>query len=129
MTFVAGAGVGKLPVGVWAIAPALARSRVTRVFIAAATRRTWLRRKASVKPLHSTHRRRGVKEITLATDRLAVPTALSRPPGPARPGHPCFLALASAASIFLMYLAGSFLKSFRHDLQQSLISRPSWTKT
>ena len=39
------------------------------------------------------------------------------------------LAFASASSIFLMYLVGSFLKSLRQDLQQSLISRPSWVKT
>jgi len=34
-------------------------------------------------------------------------------------------AFFSAASIFLMYLAESLLKSFRQPLQQSLISRPS----
>ncbi len=36
-----------------------------------------------------------------------------------------FFALASASSIFLMYLAGSLLKSFRQPLQHILISRPS----
>ena len=36
-----------------------------------------------------------------------------------------FCAFFSASSIFLMYLAVSFLKSFKQDLQQSLISRPS----
>lgn len=40
-----------------------------------------------------------------------------------------FLAFFSAASSFLIYLAGSFLKSFRQDLQHILISRPSWVKT
>ena len=40
-----------------------------------------------------------------------------------------FLALSSAGfSSFLRYLAGSFLKSFKQPLQQSLISWPSWTK-
>ena len=36
-----------------------------------------------------------------------------------------FFVLASASSIFLMYLAVSFLKSLRQSLQQNLISRPS----
>ena len=40
-----------------------------------------------------------------------------------------FLASFSASSIFLMYLALSFLKSARQSLQQSLISRPSCVKT
>jgi hypothetical protein len=34
-------------------------------------------------------------------------------------------AFFSASSIFLMYLAASLLNFFRHDLQHSLISRPS----
>ena len=38
----------------------------------------------------------------------------------------CFF---SAASIFAIYLALSFLKSFRQDLQHNLISRPSSTNT
>ena len=44
-------------------------------------------------------------------------------------GHYDFFADLSAALTFFRYLAGSFLKSFWHDLQQSLISWPSWTKT
>lgn len=40
-----------------------------------------------------------------------------------------FLADFSAASIFFMYFAGSFLKPLRQDLQQSLISRPSCVNT
>ena len=40
-----------------------------------------------------------------------------------------YLAFFSAASILAMYLAVSFLKSFRQDLQQSFTSRPSWVNT
>ena len=40
-----------------------------------------------------------------------------------------FLAFLSASSSFLMYLAVSFLKSFKQDLQHILISRPSCVNT
>ena len=38
---------------------------------------------------------------------------------------PAYLAFFSAASILAMYLAVSFLKSLRQDLQHSFTSRPS----
>ena len=44
----------------------------------------------------------------------------------ARPASRYFFSLASASSIFLMYLAGSLLKSFTQLLQQNLSSRSSY---
>lgn len=48
------------------------------------------------------------------------------------PSEDYFLAFAaffSASSIFFTYLAVFLLKSFKQDLQQSLISRSLWVKT
>lgn len=63
---------------------------------------------------------------TMAVVRFTCRSLSGRARTPARPGlADYYFSVLPAASSFLRYLAGSFLKSFWQDLQQSLISWPS----